>query len=68
MPQFILRKLGQELLKRKLTMVGMIRKNRSELLPQLLPTENRPVNSSKFVDTADTSLVSYVPKKRNNVV
>ena len=49
-------------------MVGKIRKNRSELPPQLLPTKNRPVNSSKFVYTADTSLVSYVPKKRKNVV
>src|SRR4029434_1510876 len=56
-------KLGQEL-----TMVGTIRKNRSELPPQLLPTKSRPVNSSKFVYTADTSLVSYVPKKRKNVI
>ncbi|XP_034390351.1 piggyBac transposable element-derived protein 4-like [Cyclopterus lumpus] len=61
-------KLGQELLKRKLTMVGTMRKKRSELPPQLLPTKNRPVNSSKFVYTADTSLVSYVPKKTKNVV
>lgn len=53
-------KLGQEL--------TMIRKNRSELPPQLLPTKNRPVNSSKFVYTVDTSLVSYVPKKRKNVI
>ncbi|XP_067088064.1 piggyBac transposable element-derived protein 4-like [Osmerus mordax] len=61
-------KLGQELLKRKLTMVGTIRKNKPELPPQLLTTKNRPVNSSKFVFTADTSLVSYVPKKGKNVV
>src|SRR4029434_8385466 len=31
-------------------------------------SKNRPVNSSKFVYTADMSLVSYVPKKRKNVV
>lgn len=31
-------------------------------------TRNRPINSSKFVFTADTSLVSYVPKKGKNVV
>lgn len=49
-------------------MVGTIRKNKSELPPQLLTTKNRPVKSSKFVYTADTSLVSYVPKKGKNVV
>ncbi|XP_034048225.1 piggyBac transposable element-derived protein 1-like [Thalassophryne amazonica] len=61
-------KLGQELLKRKLTMVGTIRKNKSELSPQLLTSKNRPVMSSKFAYMADTSLVSYVPKKGKNVV
>jgi len=65
---FTLRKLGQELLKRKPTMVGTVRKNKPELPPQLLITKNRPVNSSKFVFTADTSVVSYVPKKGKNVV
>eukprot|EP00066_Takifugu_rubripes_P014261 XP_011603527.1 PREDICTED: piggyBac transposable element-derived protein 4-like [Takifugu rubripes] len=65
---FTSHKLGQELLKRKLTIVGTIRKNRSELPPQLLTSKNRPVKSSKFAYTADTSLVSYVPKKGKNVV
>ena len=65
---FTSHKLGQELLKRKLTMVGTIRKNKPELPPQLLTMKNRPVKSSKFVYTADTSLVSYVPKKGKNVV
>ncbi|XP_071390069.1 piggyBac transposable element-derived protein 4-like [Centroberyx affinis] len=65
---FTSHKLGQELLKRKLTMVGTIRKNKSELPPPLLTTKNRRVKSSKFVYTADTSLVSYVPKKGKNVV
>ncbi|XP_069008593.1 LOW QUALITY PROTEIN: piggyBac transposable element-derived protein 4-like [Embiotoca jacksoni] len=60
---FISYKLGQELLKRKLTMVGTIRINK--LPPQLQTTKNRP---SKFVYTAGTSLVSYVPKKGKNVV
>ncbi|KAL1020716.1 hypothetical protein UPYG_G00003720 [Umbra pygmaea] len=49
-------------------MVGTIRKNKSELPPQRLTTKSRPVKSSKFVYTADTSLVSYVPKKGKNVV
>nr|XP_023697146.1 piggyBac transposable element-derived protein 4-like [Paramormyrops kingsleyae] len=65
---FTSHKLGQELLKRKLTMVGTVRKNKSELPPQLLKTEDRPVQSSKFAYTADTTLVSYVPKKGKNVL
>ena len=51
---FTLHKLGQELLKRKLMMVGRVRKNKPELPPQLLNTRNRLINSSKFVFTADT--------------
>lgn len=65
---FTSHKLGQELLKRKLSMVGTIRKNKSELPAQLLTMKNRSVKSSKFVYTADTSLVSYVSKKGKNVV
>uniref|UniRef100_UPI003AAE7D3F piggyBac transposable element-derived protein 4-like n=1 Tax=Centroberyx gerrardi TaxID=166262 RepID=UPI003AAE7D3F len=65
---FTSHKLGQELHKRKLTMVGTLCKNKPELPPQLLTTRNRPVNSSKFVLTGDTSLVSYMPKKGKNVV
>ncbi|KAM9770316.1 DNA polymerase delta subunit 4 isoform 1-T1 [Menidia menidia] len=65
---FTSHRLGQELLKRKLTMVGAIRKNRPELPPQLLTLKDRPVKSSKFAYTADTSLVSYVPKRGKNVV
>jgi hypothetical protein len=48
-----LHKLGQEFLKRKLTMVGRVRKNKPELIPQLL---NTAINSCKFVFMADTSL------------
>nr|XP_020462270.1 LOW QUALITY PROTEIN: piggyBac transposable element-derived protein 4-like [Monopterus albus] len=61
-------KLRQELLKRKLTMVGTIRKNKPELPPQLLQTKDRPINSSMFMYTADTSLVSCVPRKGMNVL
>ena len=65
---FTSHELGQELLKRKLTMLGTVRKNRTELPPQLLKKEDRPVQSSKFAYTADTTLASYVPKKGKNVV
>jgi hypothetical protein len=60
---FTSHKLGQELLKRKLTMGGTAQKNKPELPPPLLNTLNRPINSSKFLFRTDTSLVSYVPKK-----
>jgi hypothetical protein len=65
---FTSHKMVQELHKRKLTMVGTIRKNKPELPPQLLNTRKRVINSSKFVFTADMSLVFYVPKKGKNVV
>ncbi|KAJ8384204.1 hypothetical protein AAFF_G00207520 [Aldrovandia affinis] len=60
--------LGQELLKRKLTMVGTVRKNKPELPPALLSTERRAELSSKFAFTATHSLVSYVPKRKRNVI
>ncbi|XP_027874871.1 piggyBac transposable element-derived protein 4-like [Xiphophorus couchianus] len=60
--------LGQELLKRKLTMVGTVRKNRAELPAELLVTKNRDPHSSMFAFTDNTALVSYCPKKGKNVV
>jgi hypothetical protein len=59
---FTSHKLGEEVLKRKLTMSGTVRNNKPELPPQLLNTQNRPINSIQFVFTADSSLVSYMPK------
>lgn len=60
--------LGQELLKKKLTMVGTVRKNRTELPAELLAIKNRAPQSSKFVFTDTTALVSYCPKKGKNVL
>ncbi|XP_051915601.1 piggyBac transposable element-derived protein 4-like [Hippocampus zosterae] len=59
--------LGQELLKRKLTMVGTVRKNKPELPPALIDTKDRVPLSSKFAFTETTTMVSYIPKKRKNV-
>ena len=42
--------------------------NKKPELPQLLNTWNRPINSSKFLFTAEMFLWSYVPKKCKNVV
>ncbi|XP_027020200.2 M-phase phosphoprotein 8 isoform X7 [Tachysurus fulvidraco] len=58
----------QELLKRKLAMVGTIRKNRPELPPALLATRDRDRLSSQFAFTDTHTLVSYCPKKGRNVL
>lgn len=55
--------LGQQLLKKNITMVGTVRKNKPELPPALLTTREREVLSSKFAFTPTSSLVSYLPKK-----
>ncbi|KAI7805227.1 putative piggyBac transposable element-derived protein 4-like [Triplophysa rosa] len=60
--------LGEELLKRKLTMLGTIRKNKPELPKELLNMKNRKVTSSIFAFTDTTTLVSYCPKKSKNVL
>lgn len=59
--------LGQELLKRKLTMVGTVRRNKPELPPALLETRERARFSSLFAFTDTCALVSYSPKKRKVV-
>ncbi|CAJ1081215.1 LOW QUALITY PROTEIN: piggyBac transposable element-derived protein 3-like [Xyrichtys novacula] len=60
--------LGQELLKKKIALVGTIRKNKPELPPKLLDTKGRDVLSSVFAFTRTTMAVSYVPKRGRNVV
>ncbi|XP_048853943.1 piggyBac transposable element-derived protein 4-like [Brienomyrus brachyistius] len=60
--------LGQELLKRNMTMVGTVRHNKPELPPELLTVKDREVTSSQFAFTANTTLVSYVPRKGKNVM
>ncbi|XP_058627857.1 uncharacterized protein LOC131538063 [Onychostoma macrolepis] len=60
--------LGSEQLKRKLTMVGTVRKSRPELPPALLTTRERELFSSLFVLTETHSLVSSCQKKRKNVL
>nr|XP_023650860.1 piggyBac transposable element-derived protein 4-like isoform X2 [Paramormyrops kingsleyae] len=60
--------LGQELLKRNMTMVGTVRHNKPELPPELLTVKDREVTSSEFAFTANTTLVSYVPRKGKNVM
>ncbi|XP_054883216.1 piggyBac transposable element-derived protein 4-like [Poeciliopsis prolifica] len=61
-------RLGDELQKRKLTMLGTVRKNKPELPSELLMMEGRRPHSSKFAFTEKTTLVSYCPKRNKNVL
>ncbi|KAI5087140.1 dual specificity protein phosphatase 26 isoform X1, partial [Silurus meridionalis] len=61
-------KLAQELLKKKLFLVGTVRKNKPELPPNLLQVKGRPVPSSLFGFTSNTTAVSHIPKRGRNVI
>ncbi|KAI3357968.1 hypothetical protein L3Q82_002995 [Scortum barcoo] len=50
--------LAARLLKRDMTMVGTVRKNKPELPPTLLASKDRQVFSSKFAFTPTTTVVS----------
>ncbi|XP_039467124.1 piggyBac transposable element-derived protein 4-like [Oreochromis aureus] len=60
--------LSEELLRRKNTLVGTIRKNKPELPPELLQTRGREVFSSVFAFTSTHTAVSYVPRRGRNVL
>ena len=51
---------------RRLTVVGTMRKNKTELPRALLDTKGRAVFSSKFAFTPTVTLVSYVHKRNSN--
>lgn len=54
--------LCEELLKRKVTMLGIVRKNKPELPSELLAMKNRKVTSSMFAFTDRVIVLSYCPK------
>ncbi|XP_076607948.1 uncharacterized protein LOC143333663 [Chaetodon auriga] len=60
--------LGEELLRRKMAMVGTLRRNKPELPPELLEVRQRAVLSSVFAFTTTHTVVSYVPKRGKNVI
>ncbi|XP_067253162.1 piggyBac transposable element-derived protein 4-like [Chanodichthys erythropterus] len=60
--------LGEELLRRKMSMIGTVRSNKPELPPALLSKKDRPRLSSKFAFTETHTLVSYCPRKNKNVL
>lgn len=61
--------LAKELKRRKMTIVGTIRKNRKEIPPILTDMKKKPIYHSDFVfdHTLRVALVSYVPKKNRYV-
>lgn len=60
--------LGEELLKKKMCLVGTVRRKKLELPPQLLQKSGREALSSLFAFTSTTTAVSYVPKPGQNVL
>lgn len=58
--------LANYLLTKNLTLLGTVRKNKTDTPPQL-NIKNRPVESSIFAFTKDISMVSYIPKKNRMV-
>lgn len=60
--------LSQELLEKKITIVGTLRKNKKEIPPVFLHSKKREVFSSIFGFQKETTIVSYTPKKNRNVL
>ena len=60
--------LAQELLEKKLSLVGLMRKNKKEIPTEFLTARTREVYSSLFGHREQLTLVSYVPKKGKAVI
>ncbi|CAJ1069796.1 PREDICTED: piggyBac transposable element-derived protein 4-like%2C partial [Xyrichtys novacula] len=60
--------LAEELQKRRMALVGTLKSNKPELPHQLFNTKRREVLSSVFALMYNKTTVSYVPKKRKNVL
>lgn len=67
---FITHALGVELLKRKITLVGTVKKNKTFLPLRISDMKSERQFSSRFLfDNANkTTIVSYVPKKKRIVI
>ncbi|KAJ0061853.1 hypothetical protein NL108_013386 [Boleophthalmus pectinirostris] len=60
--------LGQEVLRRKLTIVGMVKKNKPKLPAEISQVKGRASLSSRFTFTDTTTVVFCCPKKILSVV
>lgn len=67
---FTSHELGIELLQKKLTVVGTVRKNKTFLPPKFTDLKGKPQHYSQFLFdvTNKTTIVSYVPKKNRSVI
>ncbi|KAJ8932105.1 hypothetical protein NQ318_022242 [Aromia moschata] len=60
--------LADELLDKKITVVGTLKKNKREIPPEFQPQKQRVVESSLFGFQKEKKLVSYVPRKNKSVI
>lgn len=58
----------QYLKEKKLSLLGIIHKNKSQLPPEFVNTKSRAAKSNKFCFNKTCSLVSHVPRKGKNVL
>lgn len=65
---FTLYALGKELLKRKVPMLGTVRKNKPELSSELFVMNNRKVTSSMFAFNEKATVVSYCRKEGKHIL
>lgn len=61
-------RLANELQKRKLTMLGTIRRNKQELPSEILKMQGRSLHSSVFLFSETATVVLYCPKNKNVLV
>lgn len=60
--------LTNELLKKKLTYVGTVKRNKRFIPPEFLPSKKREDGTSLFGFTSNHTIVSHVPKKNKAVL
>ncbi|KAG5888962.1 hypothetical protein JTB14_026788 [Gonioctena quinquepunctata] len=65
---FTYKSLGDKLLAKHFTLCGTVRKNKTFIPKELLPSKTRPFPSSIFVFTKDHTLVSYSADKNKAVI
>ena len=60
--------LAEKMLRHQITLVGTLRKNKRHIPPEFLDLRNRDENTSLFGFGDKCTLVSYIPKKKKNVL
>ena len=60
--------LAQKMLRHQITLVGTLRKNKRHIPPEFIDLRNRDEKTSLFGFGSNCTLVSYIPKKKKNVL